>query len=56
MNDPEGYWNRRCDQTGVLQLEKDSRELKKVKESTTYRVGRMVMYLPIKIKKMLKGK
>lgn len=56
MNDPEGYWHRRCDQAGVLQLEKDSRELKKVKESTTYQVGRMVMYLPIKIKKMLKGK
>lgn len=52
--DPEGYYYKSFSYPQVMmKLEKESKELKEIKKSTTFKVGKIVMYIPIKLKKML---
>lgn len=59
MEDPKKYY----EEYGVYETNKEGlslretaaeRRCREIENSTTYKVGKMVMFLPIKIKKMLK--
>lgn len=49
MADPEGYYLKYA-----LNAGNDSQKLDEIRNSTTYKVGKLVMYIPQKIKKALK--
>lgn len=59
ISDPNGFYIKyylQSKQERILQrkLKKAQKEVAKVKESTTFKVGKVIMYIPIKIKRGIK--